>query len=176
MKIVFVVMIFAASASASALGPSFRAAQACGPRDASFRVTLDESQPTLKPAEPGKATVYFVLDDGPWGQYQHYVLKVGLDGAWVGAYKRNSYFTVSVEPGEHHVCANVQSNSSAGTLLALAHFTAEPGKVYYFRTQFLAGTRALYPAQSLLALDPLDSDEAKYLIASYPLSVSQTNK
>ena len=174
MKTVFAVMIFAASALAQ--GSSFRIASACGPKNVSFAVKLDEShQPPAQP-ESGKARVYFVLDDGPWGKYQHYVLKIGLDGAWVGAYKRNSYFTVSVEPGEHHVCANVQSNSWEGTLLALAHFTAEPGKVYYFRTQFLAGTRSLYPALSLLALEPLDSDQAKYLIASYPLSISQTNK
>ena len=40
---------------------------------------------------------------------------------------------------EHHVCANVQSDKSEGLLVALAHFTAEPGKVYYFRTRFLGG-------------------------------------
>jgi hypothetical protein len=52
----------------------------------------------------------------------------------VGAYEHNAYFAVSVEPGDHHVCANLQSNHSAG-VMALAHFSAEPGKVYYFRAR-----------------------------------------
>jgi hypothetical protein len=41
----------------------------------------------------------------------------------------------------------------------LVHFTAEAGKVYYFRS-----------------LEQADSDEAKYLIANYPLSISTPKK
>ncbi len=99
------------------------------------------------------------------------MLKIGLDGAWVGAYRQNSYFTVSVEPGDHHVCANVQSNSSVGHLIALAHFTAEAGNVYYFRTRFFGGLPE--PAPPFVDLDPVDSDQAKYMITSFPPSVSQ---
>jgi hypothetical protein len=141
-----------------------------------FDVKLGDPQQTLAQPEPRKATVYFIQDDGPGGNHQHYTIRIGLDGVWVGAYKHNSYFTVSVGPGEHHVCANVQSNSSAGLNLALAHFTAEPGQVYYFRTQFLAGLTTQYPVYPYLELDQPDSDQAKYLIASYPPSVSQPKK
>jgi hypothetical protein len=52
-------------------------------------------------------------------------------------------------------------------MIALAHFTAEAGKVYYFRTRAFGDKD-----QWLLDLDPVDSDQANYLIASYPLSVS----
>jgi hypothetical protein len=72
------------------------------------------------------------------------------------------------------VCVNVQPNLQE--LVALAHFTAEPGKVYYFRTQFEAGMTTLYPTPPHLDLDQLDSDQAKYLIASDPVSVSQPKK
>jgi len=51
--------------------------------------------------------------------------------------------------------------------LALVHFAAEPGKVYYFRTKFLVGI-----LDANLELDQLDSDEAKYLIASYPICIA----
>jgi hypothetical protein len=145
----------------------------------SFDVKRDKSQHILTQPEAGKATVYFIQDNGIWGEDQQYnTLKIGLDGAWVGAYKNNSYFAIFVEPGEHHICANVQSNFSEGQVLAFAHFTAEPGRVYYFRTRFLNGIIHLprqipgYPPPPYLELDPADSDEAKYLIASYPLSVS----
>jgi hypothetical protein len=53
----------------------------------------------------------------------------------------------------------------------LAHFTAETGKVYYFRTRLIAAQNLNY-----LDLIPVDSDQAKYLIASYPLSVSRARK
>ncbi len=97
-----------------------------------------------------------------------------MDGVWVGAVQHNSYFSVSVEPGEHHVCARPQSRLSPATsekyasvLLALAHFTAEAGKVYYFRTRSFGSQ-----TQETFDLDPIDADQAKYLVANYPLSVS----
>jgi len=150
---------------------AYQAAAACGSRDTTFDVTEVAQSAPAQP-DPSKALVYFIQDDGPGGGHQHYTVRIGVDGAWVGAYKHNSYFTVSVEPGEHHVCANVQSKSSAGLNLALAHFTAEPGKVYYFRTQFLAGLNTQYPIYPYLALDRPDSDQALYMIATYPVSQS----
>lgn len=57
--------------------------------------------------------------------------------------------------------------SRLSRLVAFAHFTAEEGKVYYFRTRAFGGSN-----QVLFEIDPIDSDQAKYLIASYPLSVS----
>jgi hypothetical protein len=51
------------------------------------------SQHALAEPEPGKALVHFIQDDGPEGNHQHATLRIGLDGAWVGAYKHNSYFS-----------------------------------------------------------------------------------
>jgi hypothetical protein len=73
---------------------------------------------------------------------------------------------VSVEPGERHVCANVQSYR--GHPVGLVHFTAEAGKVYYFDGRVVYGaTSDLY-----FFLGVVDSDQGKYLIDSLPLSVS----
>jgi hypothetical protein len=173
MRTVLAVIVLAASALAQ--GTSLQIAPSCGTKDVKFDVRLDKSRPTLQQTESGKATIYFIQDDGPWGKHQAYVLRIALDGAWVGAYKKNSYFTVSVKPGVHHICANVQSNYSIGSLIALAHFMAESGGTYYFRTRFLSGMN-LADIPSYVDLNPLDSDEAKYLITYYPLSVWSAKK
>lgn len=174
MRVALVALLFAASASAQA--PSERLPAACGPEKVTFNVTVDETQHAPAQAESGKAQVYFIQDNGLWGDYQHYTLKIGMDGVWVGAYKDNSYLSLSVGPGEHHVCANVQSKLLTGQLVALVHLIAEPGKVYYIRTRLLGGITQGYPPPLCLDLDPIDSDQGKYLIASYPLSVSTQKK
>ncbi len=173
MRSVIVVMLFAVSVFAQ--NQSVVTA-ACGPKGTRFDVKRDESQHTLALPEPGKARVYFVQDIGEVNCLGSCLTtRIGLDGAWVGANQYNSYFSVSVEPGEHHVCASPQSRFApatsshyAGILLALAHFTAEAGKVYYFRTRSFGGQY-----QKLFDIDALDSDQARYLIVNYPLSVSQ---
>lgn len=168
MRSALVMMLLAASAFAQDRS-AVVAASACGPKGINFDVKRDESQHTLSPPEPGKARVYFIQDLGTVSCLGACLTtKIGLDGTWVGAHQYNSYFSVSVEPGEHHVCANPQSHfASANHTLALAHFTAEAGKVYYFRTRAFSSK-----TQGLFDLDSIDSDQAKYLIASYPLSVS----
>ncbi len=55
-----------------------------------------------------------------------------------------------------------------GKTVEFAHFTAEAGKVYYFRWRYSSGGDLL--------LAPVDSDEAKYQIAQFPLSISNPKK
>jgi hypothetical protein len=160
MKIAFIALLFAASAFA--LKPPAALPAACGSPDVFLKVKLDKSQHTLARPEPGKATVYLMKDSG--GQdfgLGDVTIRIGLDGVWVGANKDDSWFSDSVALGEHHVCAQIQpiSERLMDNPVELAHFTAEVGKVYYFRSLELA-----------------DSDVAKYLIISYPLSVSHQKK
>jgi hypothetical protein len=158
MKSAFLVLLLVASAFAQE--PSGVATSACGPKSATFQVKLDKSQHTLAQPDPGKALVYFIQENGA-------AARTGLDGSWAGANKNSSYFAVSVEPGEHHVCADVQTpRGIPGVPVGLLHFTAEAGRVYYF------DARVVYGAESYLFLGAIDSDQAKYLIDSLPLSVS----
>jgi hypothetical protein len=145
---------------------------ACGPDNVKFDVKLDKSQHTLALPEPGKAMVYFIQDKGPesFGIGAAVETVIGLDGSWVGANRNNSYLSVSVAPGEHHVCSTMQS-IIGHPFRELVHFTAAAGEVYYFR-----GRVILTRAGLSFFLDPVDSDEAKYLIASFPLSVSHSKK
>src|SRR6266704_1069153 len=150
MRSALVVLFLAASAFAQ--DQSAAVAAACGPKSTSFNVKRDESQHTLAQPESGKARVYFVQDIGIVECIGGcFTMKVGLDGTWVGANQHNSYFSVSVEPGEHHICANPQTRFQAGRLIALAHFTAEAGKVYYFRTRAFEDRNQMF-----LDLDPID--------------------
>ena len=158
MKSALIALLLAASAFAQK--PSGVATPACGPKDASFDVMLHKAQHTLAQPEPGKALVYFIQEKGA-------VSRIGVDGAWVGANKNSSYFAVSVEPGERHVCADVRTpRGIPGVPAGFLHFTAEAGRVYYF------DARVVYAGESYLFLGAIDSDQAKYLVASLPLSVS----
>src|SRR5580658_11237622 len=98
MKSALIALLLAASAFGQTQSGS--ATSACGPKDASFDVKLDKTQHTLAQPGPGKALVYFIQEKGSDAL-------IGLDGTWVGQTKKSSYFAVSVDPGEHHVCADV---------------------------------------------------------------------
>ena len=166
MKIALVALLFAASAFAQESAAAVESA--CGPRDGGFNVKLDESQHTLTKPEPGKARVYFIQQKA--ADTFAVTTEIALDGAWVGANKNSSYFAVSVVPGEHHVCVSVQS--FRGHPLGFVHFTAEAGRVYYFNGRVIYGERT----EANLFLGEVDSDQGKYLIASYPLSIATPKK
>ncbi len=66
----------------------------------------------------------------------YFTTRMGLDGAWVGVIRHDSYIFVSVAPGEHHACAATQDRKHPG--VELVDFTAEAGKVYYFLVRGIA--------------------------------------
>jgi len=171
MKVVLIALLFTAFAAAAftqiqPLAPT----AACGPGIVNFGVKLDDSQHTPIPPDPGKARVYFLHDAGSDHTFAYPTVKVALDGTWAGANHANSYFSVSVEPGEHHVCVTLQS-SLVDYRVELAHFTAEADKVYFFRTRLI-----LSRSVELLELNPLDTDQGLYLITTFPLSLSKPRK
>ncbi len=145
-------------------------AAACGPENVSFKVSQDESQRALAPPDPGKARVYFIHDAGTSWSVGYPTVKVAVDGTWVGANHSSSYFSVSVDPGEHHVCATLQS-SLVAQRVELAHFTAAAETVYYYRTRLVVSRSV-----ELLELDAIDNDQGKYLVATFPLVVSTAKK
>jgi hypothetical protein len=145
---------------------------ACGPNDVSYDVRYDREAHSKAQPEQGKARIYFIHDEGAtptlWSNEKPILL--GADGAWLGANLHNSYFSVLINPGEHHVCAATQYSREV-KLVALTHFQAEAGMVYFFRTRVIV-PGAIYN----LEISSVDSDEGEYLIASYPLSIFQPKK
>ena len=84
----------------------------------------------------------------------------------MGANRSTSYLFFAVDPGEHHLCTDWQAAPSwIGPKVSLANFTAEAGKVYYFRARI-----ALYRYMPILDLEQVNSDEGQLLIANSPLS------
>ena len=162
MRSAFVIMLLTVSAFAQ---QESSAPAACGSRNIQFEMKRDESQHSIVPPDPGMARVYFIQDIGRVNCIAGCSTKIGLDGKWIGANQHNSYISVSVEPGEHHMCVSLSPHFSPHAV-ALAHFTAEAGQVYYFRV------RPFWAKDELLTLDPVDADEGKYLVSYYPLRVS----
>ena len=102
MRIAVITILLAASAFAQA--PPAGSTAACGRENVSFKVKLNESTHTLAEPSPGKALVYFFHDAGTNVTLGYPTVKLAIDGEWIGANHGNSYFSVPVEPGEHHVC------------------------------------------------------------------------
>ncbi|MGD0155715.1 MAG: hypothetical protein ABSB50_06440 [Terracidiphilus sp.] len=182
MKAAVVFLCFAVSAFAQQkvrLGqtpPGLRFAAACGPQTTNFKVKLDDSQHGPLIPQSGMAQVYFINDAGirfgpPAGG-----VKYGVDGSWAGAGHGDSWFAFSVAPGEHHLCATLQSSFAAQVAqvaqrVELAHFAAEAGKSYYFRTRLV-----LSDSVELLEFVPIDSDQGEYLVSTFPMATAKPKK
>jgi hypothetical protein len=166
------VLFLAASAFAQDQAALTAAEATCGPKNVKFDATEDETHhPTPQP-EPGKALVYVIQDMGLAQCNDCALTKVGLDGTWMGANQGSSYIFIPAETGERHLCVNWQSRLGwRSHAFGMANFTAEPGHVYYFHTR-ISVSRSIYDFD----LDPVNSDEGKYLVASSAYSVSHPKK
>ena len=108
--------------------------------------------------------------------------RVGVDGEWVGAYGSKSYMYFSVAPGEHRLCTSQQSSlkSRREDTASAITFTAEDGKVYYFRTQptptSLAASSTTRVPNGQVELAKLDPAQAQLMIPKWGYSTSQPKK
>jgi hypothetical protein len=172
MKTVLVLVLFAACAVAQDQSAIAAAEAGCGSKDARFDAKEDATQHPVPQPESGRALVYVVQELGEVQCKGCALTRVGVDGNWVGANQGSSYFFFRVDPGEHHLCVNWQSRLEwRSRAFALANFTAEPGKTYYFRTRLFA-TRTDY----VFDLDLVNTDQGKFLVASSAFSVSHVKK
>jgi|HubBroStandDraft_1064217.scaffolds.fasta_scaffold32547_3 hypothetical protein len=149
---------------------------ACGAANAQFQVTTSDTHAETK-ADPGKALIYLV-EEQKLRVFRDVTVRVGLDGKWLGATRGTSYLSFALEPGEHHLCVDFLSEFlEPGRLVSLYGFTAEAGKIYYFRARTMAsvssrGNRDI----AVLDLDLVNDDQGKLLVANSPLSVSHPKK
>lgn len=184
LTIVFLLLV---ASRALAAGPIVLP-DACGDDNVRFKVKTLKNQPPPGPPDEGKAMLVLI---GTFGMPQRHLggyptIRFGLDGAWVGATEGNSYFTVMVAPGEHHLCTSWQSKfEKARSTVTIGKFTAEAGKVYYYEenmTFVLAdvtstaggGAQGLGMPESSLA--PLDDDNAKYRMKAWARATWELKK
>jgi hypothetical protein len=170
MKLVLAVLLLASSCWAQNKVPPSGPEAACGPSDINLDVKTDIGQ-HLPPRTAGQAIIYFVQTQRT-GPLFSVTAKIGVDGAWAGATKGDSYLFVVVEPGDHHFCASWQSKVTAMRQVSLNNVTAEAGKSYYFRIRISGGDRAEYS----LDLEKTNSDEGQLLIDRSPFSVAYVKK
>jgi Protein of unknown function (DUF2846) len=167
MKPARVVLLLAVTAFAQNISVAAARPQPNSP--SRFRPTIPHR---LEQPDPAKALVY-VIEDQKFTFARKVTARVGLDGAWVGANRGNSYLFFAVEPGQHHLCTDWTSSFlSNGRLVSLANFTAEAGKVYYFRARTCAAKFEL----ASIDLDEVNSDEGRLMVTSRSLSVSHPKK
>jgi hypothetical protein len=176
MKSLLIVLLLASPALAQEEAAAARAAAGCGPNEVQFDVKTDKRQHPASQPEAGKALVYVFQDEKRDPEVSYIgspTTRLGLDGTWIGANHGKSYFFFSVDPGDHHLCANWQSGLN--TLYkqgSAASFSAVAWKVYYFRVtveQRIKREPALY-------LEPVDPAEGQLLIASSSFSTSHPKK
>lgn len=184
MRSASVILLLALSAVCS-LQARAQEGPGCGPANVKFDVSTKKAQLSTVARDSGKAFVYFLQDDLKYDSTPRPTTRFGIDGAWVGATHANSYFYVAVDPGEHHLCANWQSDTTGLSWVgpkrstAATAFTAEAGKFYYFRAQDIArrnepgGPIISEPEVRLMAMEP---DEAQVIINSFSLSLSHPKK
>ncbi len=173
MKTIVLSILFAVIASstfAQEPAPTASTRGGCGPSEAHFDVKTDRKQHPVAPADAGKALVY-VFEDIERGP----TMKVGLDGAWIGANKGKSYFFFSVDPGDHKVCTNWQSGTFKETSKRIGSamtLKAEAGKTYYLRTQIYERSEHDHNVK----LEPVETAEGQFLISASAFSTSHPKK
>jgi|SRR5579872_428516 len=172
-KTILAMILFAAVSAAAQDQVAVKDAQsACGAANVKYDAHQDASQHPAPLPDPDKALIYVVQEIGELKCSGCALTRVGMDGAWVGANQGSSYFFFSTEPGDHHVCLNWQSLlAGRSRAYAFANFTAEAGKTYYFRARILQGHY-----NYSFDLDPINSDEGKYLVAASLFSDSHPKK
>jgi hypothetical protein len=152
MNVALLVILFSVSLFAQDQSAITAAEAACGAKETQFDAKQDTiHHPTPQP-EPGKALVYVIEDLGQcpgcapnsyaWSTgVEDALTRVGVNGAWVGANRGSSYIAFSIDPGDHHLCANWQSSlESRSHAFAMAGFTAQEGKSTTSGSDFSPGT------------------------------------
>jgi hypothetical protein len=167
MKTILAVILLSCAAMAQNDAAIEKAKSACGPGRVHFDVEATDYTDSITQPASGKALVYVIAE----GQI---TARIGLNGAWVGAIEGDSHLFFPVEPGEHHLCASWQSVFMKGNkVVALSSFTAEAGKVYYFRVRVtIQGKYASY----LLDMEPINSDQGSYMVLKSKISESHVKK
>jgi len=121
---------------------------ACGPDKVKFKVRTEKHQHPTPAPQSGKARVYLAGDSA-----------FAVDGQWVGASNPNTYFSLSLDPGEHHFCARFSRlvPGLAGLVFlpqrvkgySVHSLDAKAGETYYF------GVRGYpYPTYGTAILPP----------------------
>ncbi|MGA7831373.1 MAG: hypothetical protein WCA21_10455 [Terracidiphilus sp.] len=148
----------------------------CGDDSIQFDAKQEKDNPGLPALAEGKALIVF-SESMPNEMKVQSTTRFGVDGAWAGATKGDSYFTVTVDPGDHNLCASMQSapNRMKKTFTQMASFTAEAGKIYYFEAAVnVIGNMNMGIAS--FDFSQLAEKDGKYRIKAWKFATSKPKK
>jgi hypothetical protein len=167
---------------------------ACCKPDVQFKVKTDKKTTPLAPPDAGMAQIVFLAaTDGDF--FTPPTVRFATDGAWAGAAKGASYFTVSIDVGRHTLCTARQSSAKDELeKVGTATINAEPGKTYFYqfkvvRTEVGSPERiggsapgtannnmatCQNPTVDTVTFSRLKEDEARNLFRKSPVSTSTT--
>ena len=175
-KPLLVVLLFAGPAWGQEQAADALAMAGCGPNEVKFEVKKDKKEHPTGQVEPGKALVYVFGDETRDANISYFggpTVRLGVDGAWMGATQYQSYFFFPVSTGGHRICAGWQSDiARIAKVRAAASFSAQAGEVYYFRVV----SERRQKREPAIKIEPLDGAEGALLIASSALGASRTKK
>lgn len=132
----------------------------CGPNEIQFDVKTDKKQHPKGELAPGKALVY-IFDNRGGVCIGCIPARVGVDGTWIGANLKASYFFFSIAPGTHNLCSSGKGPFARVTNASLmaTTFMAEAGQIYYFAIDIHGDSgwkfREIAPAQGELQIGKL---------------------
>jgi hypothetical protein len=174
MKIFRLFAVLAASLASAAHAATLPAS--CGSDKIKFFVTSFPAKSPPPPPAAGKAQIIFFqtnVTHGATGAIfggPDYETRFGLDGAWVAVTSNNSWFALDITPGDHHLCMAVQEDSKpAKDKTAVALFTAEPGKTYFFQFKVVMRTEPNNNIEASM-FSQIDPAEAQALLKTGQLA------
>lgn len=174
MKTVLAFLLFAIPAMAQVPASPSAASFACGPAKVKFDATAGQALKSLQPPDADKAMVYVIesleyIPNDPFNP----TIKVGVNGAWMGATRNKTFISFPVPPGDQHLCVNWQSYwSPYSDLFALQEFTAKAGKSYFFKARITEK----FDLYRLRLVPVARDDEARHLVTSSRASVFHLHK
>jgi hypothetical protein len=138
-------------------------ASACGVNNTKFKMKPDTlSAGTITPPA-GKALIY-VIELMPGGNFLTTHVKVGADGNWLAQLSGQTFISVAVEPGVHHLCAQYEGSVAASGLgsTVLHRLDAEAGQTYYLLYRGVITK----DAGEVGFFNLVDEDEGRYALQS----------
>lgn len=143
-KIMWLALLWAVPAFAQGNEAELRKAAGCGPAKEEYHAKVAKNKHTVREPDSSKAMVYVIVEEFPSPSNFTYLgnitTRVGLDGNWVGANYGESFVSFAVEPGEHRICSDWQSqHKSQRHLSDAASLNAAAGRTYFFHAQLWTG-------------------------------------
>jgi hypothetical protein len=148
---------------------------ACGPEKTLLKIGTEKNQHPLSEPDAGQALIYVIQQDEfrviMMGKFP---TRFGLDGEWIGGNESESYFSSSVAPGLHHLCADWEIAFAHHVRpVSLAKFQAKAGETYYFRSRVVFASMNGEGERSI-TLEPITESQGKELIAKTALSITKS--